>query len=1229
MSDVAVSMAIKATNGAKAALSEARADVQALGAAAGSAHPHLTTAGSATGKLGTEAQAAGAHLQTATQHTKALGDSASGAKGHMASFGDTIKGLGSHLSTVAPQLVGITAAFTAAFALKGAISALSDLGGEVAKLRREMGGSAEDASKLHFQLVETGVGFEAGEKGLRKFEKALAGISDLEDGVAIPTGKAMAANLKAMGISAEDAAGNMRPMSAILPDLAASFEAMPDGIEKTALATTLFGRSGVDLIPFLNRGKEGLADLAKEAEHLGLVLDSKTLDSLKKNRIAMREFHAAIEGVKIQIGIALLPVVTFLAKSSTELAVVFNQLVVPAIHFVTAAISALVASQWEKIVGPLGQLVGMAWGGIQAGADAVLALGSALSGPLQAVSSWLGGGALTAALAALGTVVAAIVAPAIISFTVGLAGMGVAAVVAAAPFIAITLAIAAVGVAIYEAYRHIPAFKDAVDAIARIAWGGILEGAAAIGRLRDAIPGIVKAIADWIDKHKILVGLFAPLLLGVVELVKHFDKVKAFGADLFGKIASGAGTLASALSTAAGAVAAFLAPLASVATGGLGTVVEMAGRLADNFERVAEKVAAIAWDGLVTAAGLTWDGLTTLAGMAWDGIQNAWATIAPLLMQAATLTWGELVTLGTASWGALQDAWVTIVPLLQTAASVSWAELTGLASAEWGKVKDALGGLGEAIRGIPFGAIKDAVTDLSNWTAAWGAIQGAVQSASAALAPFVSGLLASLKGNFQEVKAALGPLAESFAALGEALAPVASALAPIVELLGKGLKEAAGPAAQLLGVVLVVAAAALLMGLQLLADIITGLLVGAIKALTLIVNALAFEIQAGVVVFGAIATVITDVVIPAVTGFVDAITNSIAAVASAMGEVKDTIATVGGQIVSTMVDIGASIIKGLWNGIYSMKDWFVGKAQEIGGWVKDALDVKGWIGRSPPPAAFRIGRDITTGIAAGMDAGQDGLHQTLADWQYNLTKGLTTGKAMSTDIIQAMFQDINWSIQNSGMADAAKMEMERFATSLMDGYRTTGSLANSALLTMFDGLVVTAQAGAKRVADAANAAYTAAGINSGGFMTQKGGAHTQYIGGGQFGLAPAGTDTTSSAPVGYYNPTTDLTWTGDGWTQGNWWRPGDPTTRQDMVTLAKQGMAPQYEHGTDYVPADGLAMLHRGEAVVPASQNNGGGDTYQITIQTLDASGMDAAIDRLLYKLDRRARQVGGSGLVR
>src|SRR5207244_2229019 len=148
----------------------------------------------------------------------------------------------------------------------------------------EFGGSAEDASKLRFALEETGVSFESGEKGIAKFAKAIAGIADLEDGVNIKTGKEMTANLKAMGVAVEDAHGKMQPMNVILGEVANKFKTLPDGAEKTALATQLFGRAGRDLIPFLNRGADGIKALGDAATKLGLVIDDKILVSLKEQK---------------------------------------------------------------------------------------------------------------------------------------------------------------------------------------------------------------------------------------------------------------------------------------------------------------------------------------------------------------------------------------------------------------------------------------------------------------------------------------------------------------------------------------------------------------------------------------------------------------------------------------------------------------------------------------------------------------------------------------------------------------------------------------------------------------------------------------------------------------------------------------------------------------------------------------------------------------------------------
>jgi TP901 family phage tail tape measure protein len=80
----------------------------------------------------------------------------------------------------------------------------------------------------------------------------------------------------ALGISVTDAQGNLRGTEEVLLDVAERFGGMEDGAGKTALAMAIFGRSGADLIPMLNAGRDGLAQMTDEAARFGLTISTQT-----------------------------------------------------------------------------------------------------------------------------------------------------------------------------------------------------------------------------------------------------------------------------------------------------------------------------------------------------------------------------------------------------------------------------------------------------------------------------------------------------------------------------------------------------------------------------------------------------------------------------------------------------------------------------------------------------------------------------------------------------------------------------------------------------------------------------------------------------------------------------------------------------------------------------------------------------------------------------------------
>jgi len=243
--------------------------------------------------------------------------------GHTAGVGESMGGmLKDGLKSMAGPVAAVAAGMSIEHIVEGSIHSFEDLAGQVNTMKRVMGGSVEDVSALRAAFQLSGVDVDRATTSMAKFEKGLVFTS---------TGKmgATATALEDVGISALDATGKVRPMSELLPEVADKFKSMPDGAQKTALSMQLFGKSGTAMLPFLNKGAEGIKELEDKAKSMGLTLDEAAIDKFKESKVAQREFQATMQGLQVTLGQAFLPVLEGVQNA-------FREFFIPLIEKATA-----------------------------------------------------------------------------------------------------------------------------------------------------------------------------------------------------------------------------------------------------------------------------------------------------------------------------------------------------------------------------------------------------------------------------------------------------------------------------------------------------------------------------------------------------------------------------------------------------------------------------------------------------------------------------------------------------------------------------------------------------------------------------------------------------------------------------------------------------------------------------------------------------------------------------
>lgn len=180
------------------------------------------------------------------------------------------------------------------------------------------------SQKLQIQIDQTKASIKATTDEINKNGDATGDLHlklmDLNNTLATQQNaqKQSADSFQKLGVSTVDAQGKQKDFNTILNEVADKFKDMPNGVDKTTIAMDLFGRSGKDMIKTLNLGSDGIADLEKKADALGLTLNANTITKINALVQSQKDLKEQTDAMKISVGTATAPILTSFNKGIND-----------------------------------------------------------------------------------------------------------------------------------------------------------------------------------------------------------------------------------------------------------------------------------------------------------------------------------------------------------------------------------------------------------------------------------------------------------------------------------------------------------------------------------------------------------------------------------------------------------------------------------------------------------------------------------------------------------------------------------------------------------------------------------------------------------------------------------------------------------------------------------------------------------------------------------------------
>jgi phage-related protein len=558
----------------------------------------------------------------------------------------------------------------AAGSIFGLASSTARLGDDVAKTADIMGIGIAELQELRYAAERAGVGTDALDSSMQRFVRRI--------GRAAQGGGAAAKAYEELGLNATELAA-MRPEQA-LDVIADRLNEVEGQTNKLAYASAIFGNAGESMINMIKGGSGELAELRRQAQETGYVLEEGAARGAEDFQDALLDAQLSMKGMKNTIGAELMPAVTdlmgeftgWMRSNRSEVQAFARQFgdrlraTVPVLIELAQGVGAFARTLTDLTL-RAADLVG--------GFDKLaLILGVLFAGKLI-MSVVMFGISLVKAGAALGSLAATL--PGLVG---GIKALSLA--FAATPIgwvIAGITAIAAGAIYLWRNWETIgPKFTALWDTLRELpgrAWAGIKAA------FEDGIGGVTRLLLDWSP-----IGLVTRTWSGLSD------------------------SIGNALGAAKGAAAiAWDGIKALLDWSPIGLVTRTWSGLSDSIGNAIEATkgaAAIAWGGI--KALLLWSPMETLRG-AWAGVSELFAVLWGVVRAAFADGIGSVTRL-LLDWSPIGILWRGIragLAALGMELPASLSELGGMIidglvgglRAKWDSLRDTIGGIADGVVG--------------------------------------------------------------------------------------------------------------------------------------------------------------------------------------------------------------------------------------------------------------------------------------------------------------------------------------------------------------------------------------------------------------------------------------------------------------------------------------------------------------------------------------------------